>query len=122
MSYEIWNKFEMHPGRSLPSAIHYTIDVAIETAKKLSRGTHKIKMWHPKSNSPMDMFDGEYVESEVPNAFCIVERDGATTIRGWALNGRFEFAKDCKRCNNTGDDGLGHPCKSCNGASFKPNI
>jgi hypothetical protein len=121
MPYEIWNRLEMNVGRSLPAAIHYTIDVAIETAKKLSRGTHKSKYWQPKD--PHNVWDGgEYIDVDVPNAFCVVERNGGTTVRGWAFDGVFSFACECKRCNNSGDDGFGLPCKSCKGASLKPNI
>jgi hypothetical protein len=125
MAYEVWDRFNMSPGKSLPAAIHYTIDVAIETAKKLSRGTHRAKYWKPKNatkNNPYNMWDGEYVDIDAPNAFCIVERNGGTNIKGWAFDGVFSFACDCKRCNNTGDNGLGLPCPSCRGASLKPNI
>src|ERR1019366_3213664 len=126
MHYEIWDRFNMNAGRSLPAAIDYTIDVAIETAKKLSLGTHRAKYWKPKNSSksnPYNIWDGgEYIDVDVPNAFCVVERNGATNIKGWAFDGAFSFATDCKRCQNTGDDGFGLPCASCKGSSLKPNI
>ena len=117
--YEVWLKQKMHSGRELPEDIFYTLDTAIEQAKKLSRGTYKTLHW---KSSKHNLFDGENVEVELPNMYAVVLRDGQSIIRGWGIGGNFYFSTDCKRCNNSGvaDDGLN--CPACKGASTKVSI
>lgn len=115
--YEVWLKQKMISGREIPEDIFYTVDTAIETAKKLSRGTYKALHWVCNPHNP---FDGENVEAEFPNMYAVIVRSSEeTTIRGWGIGGVWHYATNCKRCGNTGLDDNGFNCYSCKGASYK---
>jgi hypothetical protein len=127
--YEIWKKQNLSNRRGQAEASCYTLDVAMLKACELSAGSSKQSVWNPKKKnpnpSPWSSAEGDYEEIDVPNACAVVERgDKQSHVRGWGLGGVWKDAKDCKRCNNSGQDvnSWNEPCSSCKGASFRPKV
>src|SRR5271154_6576742 len=122
MSYEVWDKAKLGQRKALPDKTSYTIDSAMETAKVLSRGSTKKRVYNPKKKDP-NSYVGGYDEVDIPNAFAVIDRgDKESRVRGWGINGVWFDARDCKRCANTGNDPTfyGDVCSSCKGSSYKP--
>lgn len=123
LKYEVWNKTKLGSRSGLPERTHYMIDTSMESAKELSRGTHKQSVYNPNKKIPGQAWDGGYDEIQMPNMIAVIERgDKQSTIRGWGIAGKWKDACDCKRCNNTGEEPDGVPCRGCSGASFKPSV
>lgn len=122
MSYQVWKKDNVSSRNKLPEAVHYVIDTAIETAKKLSKGTVKKSIYNPNKKNPGG-WDGDYELVEMPNIFIVIEKgDKQSSVRGFGISGNWFDAKDCKRCSNSGESDDGFPCNLCKGASFKPKV
>lgn len=121
MKYEIWNKEDLTNRRGLPKHIHFTIDVAMDVAKELSKDIQKVSVWFSNYNAS----EGGYKEVIIPKSFAVIERsDRQSRIRGWGIGGKWKDACQCKRCSNSGREpsSFNEPCSSCMGASFNPKI
>lgn len=125
--YQCWEKSVIGTRTGTFASEHYTLDTAMESAKKLSRGTKTKQVWNPNKNpnAANPWQSGGYDDVEVPNYYAVIERgDRASTTRCWAIGGVIFDAKQCKRCNNTGEDQntYGEVCPSCKGSSYQPRI
>jgi DnaJ-class molecular chaperone len=125
--YELWKKDQLGARKALAEESCYTLDVAIRRSCELSKGSTKKRVFIPKKHSASIGIDcdGSYSEIDVPNAVAVIDKnDKQSRVRGWGINGVWFDARDCKRCNNTGQDVnvWGEPCSSCKGASFKPKV
>lgn len=118
MRYEIWKKSDLGAMRGRPIEEFYTLDRAMQKAVSLSKGAEEDKrLWNEKTSS--------YDTVKSPLAFAVVERgDGQSRIRGYGIDNKFYDARDCKRCNNTGNDvnSWQLSCSSCKGASYAPKV
>jgi hypothetical protein len=126
LEYEVWSREELARGSDKPEAVFYTLDAAINLAKKLARGQTVKKTWKlaPGANPYSGWFgamNGEYVDVVVPKMYAVIERDKQSKVRGWAKDGQYMIVVDCKRCNDSGEDG-DKVCSSCHGASYKPSV
>lgn len=116
MKYEIWRKSNWgNYSKNKPEDVVFTLDTAIkkaeELSKKLGNYDHQIYNWKTGQNEVCS----------VPNIVLVVERGGKTTrIRGIGSGGKFIYSRECKRCQNTGEDvqNWGLLCKACGSASF----
>ena len=101
-------------------------DFGILSAKELSKGSEKKKIWDNLDKSaPSSWGPGGMVEVEIPFAYALIEKGGKESrIRGWGIGGQWRDTRDCKRCNNSGHDASAYelPCTYCQGASYKPKI
>jgi hypothetical protein len=124
--YEVWKKDTLASRKGTPARTHSTLDFGILSAKELSKGSEKKKIWDSLDKSaPSTWGPGGMVEVEIPFAYALVEKGGKESrIRGWGIGGKFIDARDCKRCSNSGHDASAYelPCNSCHGASYKPKI
>lgn len=123
MAYEVWEKSVLISGNGSPEQVCYVIDTAMDLCKTLSVGTVVRQVWRPKPGAtPHGMWggmEGEHIQVQFPKAYALVERDKQSTVRGWGIDGTWYDYAECKRCVNTGEDGLAM-CPSCHGASFDP--
>lgn len=118
--YDVWLKSEYNSGNKKPIDTYYLLDTAIEAVKKLSKGqTHKASVWTAKINKANPW--GSYEEVEQPNIYIVVSKEKLTTLRGFGIDGKFLYPKDCKRCKDTGVDVNNWvlACAACDGAGFK---
>lgn len=113
--YEIWKKSDWDYGTKAPDDTATVIDVAIDKAKQLSKklGKYTTHLWSWKSKKD------EEVEQD--NIVVVIERTATARVCGIASGGKWHWARDCKRCNNSGQDTQfwGLVCRACNGASIK---
>jgi hypothetical protein len=124
-TFEVWELHALSSGTF--ASEHYIIDTAMASAIKLSKGTNLKRVIDPKNPGYNGWYGAmNYIDIQVPKAYCIVDRSGQqAVIRGWAVNGKYNIVKDCKRCNSTGidyDTGIEMGCRSCNGCSYQPQI
>lgn len=132
MSYEVWEKSKLATRKALADKTCMTLDVAMDTAVKLSKGTKKASVWNPKKKDASgavikSMYGGTggMEEVDVPNAYAVVDRDDKQSrVRGWGIGGKWYDAKICKRCDNSGQDPTSwqEPCSACRGASYTPKL
>lgn len=90
--YELWVASEWGGSCSKAITIVYTVDVAMEQARKASRAFH-----------------------DYPVVVLIRERTGVT-VKGVAMNGQWLGAMDCPSCKGKG----AFACVRCKGAGWKP--
>ena len=113
--YEVWLKSRYDKGNSLPEATFFVVDSAFDEAKRLSKGkSHTAKVWSHKPTSANPWF-GEYEDIELADVYIVVEKDKLTRLRGYGIDGKLLAVKDCRRCQNTGNDtnNWGIPCAAC---------
>ena len=121
--YEVWAKEKLGQRTGTAEIVCYVIDTAIREAETRSRGTHTISVYNSKKKDAAHPW-GVNEDVEVPNTFIVVERDKQSSIRGFGISGKYVAARDCKRCNNTGNDPNAYnmPCNSCQGAAYRPKV
>jgi len=125
MSYEVWEKSKLATRKGLPDNTFMTLDMAMDSACTLSKGSKKQSVYNPKKKNPGISYEGGMEDVDIPNAYCVVDKDDKQSrVRGWGIGGRWYDARHCKRCNDTGQDVnvWGEPCSSCKGASYKPKV
>lgn len=125
--YQVWNKANIGGRNGTFDTEHFTLDMAMESAKKLSRGTTTKKKWNSKlnPNAQHSWQSGGYEDVEIPNFYAVIERgDRVSTTRCWGIGGVLHSVMDCKKCNNDGIDvnDYDSPCPSCKGASYRAKI
>jgi hypothetical protein len=121
--FEIWNREKLGKHQGLPDDTFYTLGKAMDVAKDFSKGTKKTSVWQPDPKDPWGF--GKQIEVDIPKMYAVVERsDKASNIRGYGINGKWFDARDCKRCNNSGQNQKSwqEPCPSCSGSSYKPQV
>jgi hypothetical protein len=121
MPFEIWKKDAIGGHHGKPERTHYTIDASILSAEELSVGNNKSQVWE---DDPKNPYSGKMVDIDVPNMIAVIERDKQSVVRGWGIGGKWHPIKDCKRCNNTGQDNnsWGRMCAACSGCSYRPQV
>lgn len=122
--YEVWDKAKLGQRKGEAETVCYVIDTAIEASKALSKGSHTVNVYNAKKKDTANPY-GIYEDVDVPNTFIVVERgDKQSSIRGFGIAGKYVAARDCKRCNNTGNDPNAYnvPCNSCKGAAYRPKV
>jgi hypothetical protein len=121
--FEIWNREKLGGHQGLPEDAFYTLGRAMDEAKSKSKGTKSTSVWQTDPKDPWG--SGKPLQVDIPKMFAVIERsDKASVIRGYGINGKWHDARDCKRCNNSGQNQKSWQefCPSCNGASFKPKV
>lgn len=117
IKYELWNRsdYQQHWGKSKPISTFYTLDLAVEEAKTLSKklGKKVQKIYNWVSNADEEL--------EVSELVLVVETGGAISrVRGVGNCGFFHYAKACNRCKNSGVSPQNYLelCRACSGASI----
>lgn len=121
--FEVWNREKLGVNSGLPEDTFYTLGCAMDTARVKSKGTKQTSVLQHDPNDPWGF--GKNVQIDVPKMFAVIERsDKASVIRGYGINGKWFDARDCKRCNNSGQNQKSWQefCSSCSGSSFKPKV
>lgn len=115
--YECWRKENLGARNKLPDSEHFTPDVAMDEAKRMSRGFTEETM--------RDWITNTSHKIQVPNSVAVIVRDTDVRTWGWGIGGKWYPVKDhCQRCNDTGMDVTRWRefCAACKGASFKPKV
>jgi hypothetical protein len=115
--YEVWTKANLGARSAKPESTHFTPDVAMDEAKRLSKG-YTTENWH-------DWIKNTSTPIQVPKSVAVIVRDTDTTTLGWGIGGKWYTVKaDCKRCSNSGMDPTTWVdlCASCKGSSYKPKV
>jgi hypothetical protein len=121
--FQVWSKDSIGKRTGLFAREHYTLDVAMDSAKELSQGSTKKQVWNNDAKNPWGI--GTMVDVEIPNAYAVIEKgDKQSRVRGWGIGGAWKDAVDCKSCKNSGDDSKNYnePCFVCKGASYRPKV
>jgi hypothetical protein len=120
MVYEVWEKAKLIASDE-PEDTCYVIDTGIDLCKKLSAGTMKKSIFVPKPGAIpgwWGIVEGTHKDIFVPKAYALVEVISQSIV-GWGIGGTYMSIRNCKRCQNSGEDG-DVVCPSCKGCSFNP--
>lgn len=121
IKYEVWARTAFEQGGKQPTyGGFYTLDRAIEVAKKSSKGTTIGDFWL----SDPSTWIGKQKQIEQPNTAFVIERSGNSSMRGLGSNGKWLWATQCARCKGTGLDHQSWAlfCVACGQAGWVPNI
>lgn len=116
MAYEIWRKSKWGQRQTIPEETVSTIDFAMIKAEELSKKEFKNISFGWGNPWGSGVFEKEII-------FVLDCSSVPKRVRGFGIGGKWNDAKECKRCDNNGIDSkdISIPCSSCKGASWKPN-